>query len=250
MTAEHSFLPFARLVFAVAAASLGVCPVSAQVPFTGAAYEQDFDTLPLSPGGVVPFTFENNVTLLGWYFSDMRPNNARASSGPRSGGLIYSWGTNKTSDRALGIFFGAGTGGFADVAMLGLQLRNDSGATISGIRLSFDVEQWRSHERPAAWEFSYLVTAAGGDQLRAPGGYVSDLRGDVTSLHTGAGTGLNGNHADNRRSQVLVLGKLDWKPGAYLWLRWVSEQASGASGLGIDNLRVERVGSGDRSTAN
>lgn len=237
-TAFLSALP----ALAIALAAPGSSRLAAQVSFTGAPYVQDFDSLPGAASGVVPFTFENNVTLPGWYFSEARPNNARASSGQRDGGLLYSWGSNKGADRALGIFFGASSGGYPTPAMLGLQLRNDSGATISTLRLSFDVEQWRSHGLPATWEFSRLVTESPDNRLAATSGYVSDLRGDVRSPHTGSGSGINGNLAENRRSLRLVLENLDWRPGHSLWLRWVGEQVAGASGIGLDNLRVEASG--------
>ncbi len=218
-------------------------PLSAQILFTGEAYTENFNSLPnTTTDAVAPFTFTNNETLLGWYSTEGANDSARASAGKRNGGTLYSWGGSTSgvrSDRALGLFAGDGyTAGYT--AYLGLQLLNDSGATIDAITLTFDVEQWRKNTTASSWQFSWLATPADENQLTASD-YTNETRGDAASIINNAttGSGVNGNSDDNRYNISITLTAINWQDGEYLWLRWGNAQTSdAASGIGLDNLTV------------
>lgn len=237
-----------RLHITLLAPLLAICiklPLAAQVSFTGTSYTQDFDTLPTQSSGTYTWTFTNNSTLPGWYSTEGSNSSARASSGSRDGGTLYSFGSNNNSDRALGLFYGASSGGYSTTAYLGLQLVNNTQTTIDSVTLTFDVEQWRYHTNHTAWAFSYLVTSSGGNQLTASG-YTSDTRGNATSLHVTGDEGFassgglpgTGNAEGNKYSVSITLTNLDWKSGEYLWLRWGSNQTANAAGLGLDNIKL------------
>ncbi|EIP97927.1 hypothetical protein OpiT1DRAFT_02377 [Opitutaceae bacterium TAV1] len=225
----------------------------AQAAFDGInPYTQNFNTLPAHASasgdnsGTTSFSFSNNSTLVGWYSS---VGAGRASAGQHhTSGRTYSWGPDAYNDnpnavdRALGIYSAEG---FASTAYLGLQLQNTSGATIDSVTLAFDVEQWRQGLSATTWTFSYLITAATGNQLTASG-YTADARGDAASGVTGSAKGLNGNLEANKTAISVTLTGLDWQAGEYLWFRWASNQPGSASdpvtsaaGLGLDNLKVE-----------
>lgn len=231
-----------RLPLRAAAAGLAVslaaaAPLAAQVVFTGAEYLQNFNNLPVQATGVVAFTFENNSTLPGWYSTEGAANSARSSAGSRDGGGLYNWGSNNSTDRALGLF---AANGYPGTAHLGLQVVNGTGANLSEVTLSFDVEQWRRHTNATSWSFSWLLTDASGNQLTTSG-YASDARGDVTSLHVGTGSGLVGNQEQNRYSVSFTLTGLDWGAGDSLWLRWSSTQGTDSAGLGLDNFSLTAI---------
>ncbi|MDR0901974.1 MAG: hypothetical protein LBM92_04305, partial [Opitutaceae bacterium] len=137
------------------AAALLAAPFStdAQVPYTGGAYTQDFNTLPRAGGRN---TWENNKTLPGWHADFMTRENLpffRADSGGGSVG-VASYGSDGSADRALGSRVSANSGDMA----LGFCLRNDTGATITSVTISYDGEQWREDgETPATLFFACKV---------------------------------------------------------------------------------------------
>ncbi|WP_043587131.1 hypothetical protein [Geminisphaera colitermitum] len=220
-----------------------VLPLAAQVSFTGAPYTQNFDSpsLPAQSSGTINWTFINNSTLPGWYSTEGASESARASSGSRNGGTLYSFGSNNNADRALGLFYGATSGGYSNTAYLGLQLINNTGAAINAVTISFDVEQWRYHTYATSWGFSYMTTATTGNQLSLTTGYKPDARGNATSLHTSdsSSSGINGNDDANHTSISFTLTNINWQSGEYLWLRWGSNQVANAAGIGLDNFRLE-----------
>ncbi|AHF89141.1 hemolysin-type calcium-binding region [Opitutaceae bacterium TAV5] len=234
------------LLLATALLALGsAVPLAAQVSFTGTLYEQNFDTLPAQASGTLTWTLANNSTLPGWYSTEGAADSARASSGSRSGGTLYSFGANNSADRALGLFAGNGYAS-GHTAYLGLQLINNTGDTINSVTLSFDVEQWRYHTYATTWDFSWLVASSSGDQLTASG-YTADERGNAVSLHVSGDEGFSssgglpnggGNGIGNYTSVSITLTNINWQAGEYLWLRWGSNQVNDAAGLGLDNVRL------------
>jgi len=229
---------YRTLLSALVVTVLLASALRAQVSFTGAPYKQDFDSLPsfTVDGSTTTsvFTFSNNSTLPGWYSSVGTGTNAavRSAGAAKATGDLYDWGSSGDTDRALGLFSSAG---YSSTAYLGLQLRNDSGATIDTLTLTFDVEQWRRNVNATTWAFSYLETSASGDQLTASG-YTSDVLGNAVSPVTGSAGGSNGNA--NVTPVSVTLTGLNWQAGDTLWLRWASDQGEKASGLGLDNLSV------------
>ncbi|MDQ3221728.1 MAG: endonuclease, partial [Acidobacteriota bacterium] len=97
-------------------------------------YSQDFDTLAASGLGN---TFTDNSTIPGWYST---LSAYHAGSGTNNAGTLYSFGTASSStERALGSVAAGGTG----TIHYGVRLKNDTGAQITSLDISFTGEQWR-----------------------------------------------------------------------------------------------------------
>jgi len=227
-----------RLIRPLALALVLPFSLAAQADFTGAEYNQDFNSLPLAPDSVnAVFTFTNNVTLAGWFANvGLGTNNARTSAGAQNAsGELYNWGRAGSLERALGPFFSAGFNNAP--AYLALCLRNDSGKTISSVRIGYTVEQWRRNIHSAQWRFAYLVTPSLIEMLDSKQ-YKDKPEATVISPHTGKASGLSGDSDENRIERELILSDLDWQPGAYIWLRWGGSLPENAAGLGLDNVSV------------
>lgn len=241
-------IPSRPLFRSVALLALAATPslLVGQASFTGVDYNQNFDTLPIHSGTsstTTTFNFNNNSTLVGWWSTvGAGTNQGRASSAAAAAsGEIYSFGsstdteTASSTDRALSIFT---ANGFAQTAHLGLQLRNDSGATIHSVTLSFNVEQWRRNTNAVTWDFSWLATSATGSQLDADG-YTVVPAGNATSTVHGNAGGLSGN--SNSTAISVTLTGLDWNAGEFLWLRWSTDQGSASAAIALDDVRVSLI---------
>lgn len=238
----------AHLRLTVSALALFIASVlQAQISFDGiTAYTQNFDTLPgllSTDSNTQSFTFTNNSTLPGWWTS-VTGGGYSSSGSTQSSGKIFSWGSKVANigdrEQALGLHTGNSNGYSGNTEYLGLQLQNTSGTTINSVTLSFTVEQWRKSTGSITQPFSWLVTAAAGNQLTSAG-YTADTRGDATSLVTdSSSSGLNGNIAANRDSVSVMLTGLNWKAGEYLWLRWSNSQTTNTvAAIALDDLKVE-----------
>ena len=195
-------------------------------------YSQNFDSLPASTpmGGA---SWVNNSTLLGWYSSQ-----SYLLSNSTNGGLA-SYGTD--SDRALG----------SVAAYWALRFVNNSSQTITGLSLSYDVEQWyraanspqvanplRLYYRvyPASWtagnELAELGTGSGWTQVSAAIFLTPNATDTSASM-------LDGNLSENQGDVSVMINGITVAPGEKLWLRWLNgEDAGNDHALAIDNLSV------------
>lgn len=213
--------------------------LSAQVAFTGATHTENFDALPVYTGtGTATLSFNNNSTITGWYSSVGTGSGGRSSAGAEAAsGALYNFGESGSADRALSLHTRDGYA--ANTAFLGMQLLNDSGATIDAVTLSFDVEQWRRNANAVTWDFAYLVTAEATYQL-TESGYTENAAGNAASSLAGGAAGLNGN--SNSTSVSFTMTGLNWQAGEYLWLRWGSNQTLGSSAaIALDNVSVSTI---------
>ena len=158
-TIGNSFMKFRLLfiAFLISFSSWGQFNINA----FATKYTQDFNTLTNG-------TWTDNTTLTGWYArTNATPSitSYGANIGGTVAGGLYAFGvagTNPLSERALGMvssntFTGtAGTGkGF-----YGWRLRNNTGASISAITITWTGEQWRKDNNAASHNlnlFSYFV---------------------------------------------------------------------------------------------
>jgi hypothetical protein len=103
-------------------------------------YTQTFDNLFKVAG---PYTWGNNVHLPGWYavrgevglFSTYGLNDGATATGG-----LYAYGESGSSDRALGAL---NTNSETKAVAYGVLFKNETGLTISSIRLNYRGEQWR-----------------------------------------------------------------------------------------------------------
>lgn len=204
-------------------------------------YTQNFDTLASSG---TDLAWNNGTTLSGWYSSS---NLITAAPGDASDETLYSFGSNGSSDRALGIVSEGGVG----APQFAVAIRNESGTTLNSINIAFEGEQWRRSNTnipaPQTLEFGYRTSASlGGIDS---GAYTNVAGLAFTSPGYLAPFGpVDGNNSSNRSSNISSsLTGLDWKQGEYLWLRWENEINGVGSihGLGIDNFSFSASTSGD-----
>lgn len=212
---------------------------SAQVSYTtsGSTYSQNFDNL-LSPVPSNNSIVNGNVLPLGWSYVEAGANaniSNRVDNGSSTTGDTFLWGATGSNERALGSFASGSL-----TSQFGLQLVNNSGATITGFTLTYDGEQWKDGGSSAAvlntLAFSYAIGAAS----LTSGSYVNDTTLDFTALvnNTSADAAKDGNNASFRTAGITdTLTGLSWGVGQSLWLRWTDINDPGNDdGLGVDNV--------------
>lgn len=205
-------------------------PAAAQyVPLVGGTpATQTFDTLAASGTG----------TALpdGWYFAETG-NNANdsyaADDGSANAGNTYSYGAAGSGERALGALRSGSL-----VPTIGARLRNDSGAPLAQIAVSYTGEQWRlgGTGRTDRLQFQYSLDATSLGDTAAMWTDVPalDFASPVTSGTVGK---LDGNAAANRAAVAGTITGLNLAPSASLWVRWVDADVAGADdGLAVDDV--------------
>ncbi|QIL79311.1 ExeM/NucH family extracellular endonuclease [Diaphorobacter sp. HDW4A] len=210
-------------------------------------YEQNFDTLATSGATNV---WDNGNTLTGW--SLFRHDNSaftayRSGTGSDNNGAFYSFGASGAAERALGILISASAfnnpAAGSVAGWMALALKNDTGALVNALNVTFNGEQWRgggntnaqtmalqygvgdSFESVASWQDA-------GDLFR----WATPVVGATTASNLGNDNGRVGNLGGD-------LNNLQWANGQTLWLRWVNTRISGTNhGMAIDDLVVKTAG--------
>ena len=213
----------------------------AQVSFTPGSLtiSQNLDGLPATGTS----TFTQNSTITGIYGERTGTGTTIiANDGSSNAGNLYSYGTGTTTDRALG---SVGSGGAAAGDFTyGFRLKNQTGATITSLRVQYTGEQWRNSAAAAQTvNFSYLISSAAitttTSTVALPTGYTAVTGLDFTSPVTGGTAGtLNGNIAANRTLKDLTL-TVSIPDGSEIMLRWYDPDHTGSDhGLSIDDLSI------------
>jgi hypothetical protein len=201
------------------------------ISLTG-TYTQNFNSL-ASSGSSIPWT--DNVTIPGWYSSRTIYNTGTGSS---NGGALYSFGTSGSNERALGSVASGSTG----TLYYGARFINNTGTTITSLKVTYTGEQWRNSANASAQtlNFAYLTSPEPISSLTA-GTWTAvsslDFTGPVTG---GTASAIDGNAADNSTLVSFTIYGLNIAPGDELFIRWDDPDDSGSDhGLGIDDLTVE-----------
>lgn len=235
----------AAVVSSVCSALNNSARAAVVVNATGTPYTQDFDGLISTGSG----TFVDDSTINGWIVNsekmDANNDDYFANTGSSAGGEVYSYGSDGSSDRALG-YLGSGTNGYFNAVIV---LENGTGTTINDILISFVGEQWRSGGNTSdnqnvltfAWQVGAAITVPAS---RSVDGWtvVNALEFSAPQPNVAQGL-LDGNDAANQTSfsGVSVAG-LSWADGQQLALRWVGNNGAGTdAGLAIDNVSVTAV---------
>lgn len=206
---------------------------------------QTFNALPASG----TLTFGQNSTIPGVYGE--RSGNGSvitANTGSSNAGGLYSYGTGTDTDRALGSVgsSNAAAGNFT----YGVRLKNNTGATVTSLQISYAGEQWRNSAAAAQTvDFSYRIadevtSTVPGSGTATPGGFTAVDELDFVSPVTGGSAGaINGNDAANRAIKTYTLTNLTLNPGQEIMLRWYDPDHAGADhGLSIDDVTVTAIG--------
>ncbi len=216
----------------------GLLAQSTSISFTGATYNQTFDTLPnsgtFSFTGAGPFDLPTTTagSLNGWAFQRLSGSGANAAfrvgDGSTNNQAMYSYGTTGSGERALGSLAGG-----TIVSSFGALLVNNSGSTIDSITITFTGEQWRRGANANTLAFLYSVGATS----ISTGTFTSFSALNFTGPQTGSSTALNGNLAANQMVVTATITGLNWTAGANLVIRWDDSNTAGAdAGLAVDNF--------------
>ena len=158
-TMKRTFLP-TIVTTALLGAGLFSQSASGQIlASAGSTYTQNFDALANS-GTANPWL--DNSTLAGWYASTNNTSGMalayRASTGTDNTGMMYSYGSSASTDRALG---SAASNTSRDLAY-GVRFSNDTALTITNVTITYTGEQWRNGGNTAVHSnaFSYRISSA------------------------------------------------------------------------------------------
>lgn len=230
---------------AIATVLLAAAAAQAQISVTGPAftYSQSFDSLATSG---TTNAWSNGVSpLAGWSLFN-RTGAAITTYGAENGGdnagAFKSYGSNSSTERALG---GLGSGGsyFGSPASgtiaggMALALTNGTGSALAGFTLGFEGEQWRQGGNTTAQ--TMVLEYGFGNSFGTVAGWTAPGAGfDFTSPVVGASaTALDGNSAANRVAGLGGTVATAWAAGDTLWVRWTERNDVGNDhGLAIDDL--------------
>lgn len=222
----------------------------AQISFNGTIHTENFDTLIKSGTNNGTFTatvgaqvpIPNLITWSGTKVAGSSTGNATtaftADSGSTTSGLVYSYGSSNSTDRALGLL-ASGTNAFA----IGTAFRNTSNQTITSLTIKYTGEYWRSSTaQQNTLAFAYGTTSSAASATLSD--YLTnsaltplsalDLVGPVPVTSNGA---LNGNVIPNRKKLSYLIENINWQPNDIFYIRWTDNDNGGSdAGLGIDDF--------------
>lgn len=238
-------------------------------------YAEGFNSLPAATAATAAFPWTNGSTIKGWRMDCVLKSGSamvyQSQDGSSSAGAFKNFGTIVSSNRALGAL----TSGSIQQVLWGVLIKNNTGAAIRKVAISYYGEVWRSGSNIAydkskdstdlhqlrfsyvknpeifADPFSFTEEAMPPtvDLSQGPNrlGYLSYPRthNDDTSpvRSNGAGITMLDGHADANRT--LIKGELDvdLAPNDVILLRWWYRYnaADWNPGLAIDDLKVEVV---------
>lgn len=204
-------------------------PPQAPISLTGAVYTQDFNTL--SNTGTT-----NNLIIQGWLMNEAgggaRDNEQYAAdNGGSTTGDTYSYGLAASTERALG---GLQSGSL--IPTIGAYFINNTGNTVSRLKIAYTGEQWRlgAINRADKLDFQYSLDAT---SLTTGTWIDMDLLDFSSPFTTTAGT-LNGN--SNSKLLSFTITGLSIPDDAVFYIRWNSVDASGADdALAVDDFSIE-----------
>ena len=213
--------------------------------FTG-TYSQTFDSLAITGSS----RWTNDVTLPGWFLyrqpasSPVAIASYNANNGSANTGSFYSYGSNDSTDRALGglgsngSYFGSPSSG-ALAGWLALSLTNETGTVLTNLNISFTGEQWRNGGNSSAQ--SMLLQYGFGTSFTAVGSWTSP-KGNFdwsSPVATSSAAAIDGNNAGRVANLGGSISNLNWGAGSTLWLRWLETNDAGNDhGLAIDDVSI------------
>ncbi len=203
-------------------------------------YSNNFNSLSSTTGATDQTTGLGDFVLVG------SGANYNVGTGSSSAAEFYSYGSTSASDRALGSL-ASGTGN-----RFGIMFVNNTGATVTQLRISYTGEQWRAAGNAVdRLDFQYsTVNTANISDGATSANWVGSLynaalgTGDFQSpINTSVGA-IDGNNALNRTPQSFLITGLSIANGARFGIRWVDSNSPGSGsngnddGLAIDDLLV------------
>lgn len=196
------------------------------------SYSQNFNTLASAGTGNI---WTDNSTIPGWYATRTTYNAANGSS---NAGALYSFGSTGSTERALGSVGSGSTG----TIFYGARFKNNTGTTITSLKISYTGEQWRNGGNASAQTVNFTYQSATSVTTLAGGSWtpVSELNFISPVTGTTAAT-LDGNVIGTNAVLIsYTINGLNIPAGDEIMIRWEDADHSGADhGLGIDDFTIE-----------
>jgi len=156
-----------------------------------------------------------------------------AGTGSSNSGDTYSFGAASNSERALGTLQSGSV-----IPIIGAQIQNNSGNTITKLKISYTGEEWRlgTADRTDKLSFEYSTDAT----TLANGTWTPVTNLDFITPVISTTGAKDGNSNANRISLVYTLRNLAIPAGSVFLIRWTDFNASGSDdGLGVDDFTIE-----------
>ncbi len=191
-------------------------------------YNQDFNSL--------SNTGTSSAVPSGWLFSESGTNANSlytAGNGSSTSGDTYSFGETGNTERAFGTLLSSSL-----TSTIGAQIQNNTGTTITKLKISYTGEEWRlgAEGRTDKLSFQYSLDAT--SLSTGTWNNVTELD-FITPVTTIVGA-KDGNNPVNQTNLIYTLRNLSIPNGAVFLIRWEEFNASGSDdGLGIDNFSIE-----------
>lgn len=186
-------------------------------------------------------TLDSLRTLIGWRFVEAGTaanGSYSINDGASNAGNSYSFGTVNATDRAMGTL--ASNALQSSICAFYI---NQTGSTVTAIRLQFKMEQWRSGGRTTADSNEFFYGINNGGFLPANGTWIKNSSLNLISRIFGspapaAGT-RNGNDTANQWAYDVTITGITLNAGDTLYLRWTDLNLTGNDdGLAIDDFSI------------
>jgi hypothetical protein len=192
-------------------------------------------------------TWTNNSTLTGWYARTDATTLISAyalNTGTTTTAGLYSFGvagTNLLSDKSIGFaptntYFGSAGSG---KGYIGWRLKNNTGANITSITVTWTGEQWRRDNTVSQnLTFDYQKGTAVADLMLGTWTNVPALTFASPNI-IGLARALDGNAPENRIQNISATITVSVLPGEEIMLRWVDLNDSGNDHyLTVDDVTI------------
>lgn len=202
-----------------------------QIQLMSPGYSQDFNTL--------KDTGSSSELPSGWYLLETgsaADDKYAASSGSTTGGNTYSYGTQESTERALGSLRASSL-----IPVFGARFINHTGGIVTLLQVSYTGEQWRAGVKNRN-EADTLVFEYSLDASSLSGGNWTNISGlNLLSPNTNSSSNtLDGNSAENRSEISYTITGLSIPENAEFWIRWRDADISGTDdGLAIDDFSID-----------
>ncbi|WP_193199215.1 DUF4347 domain-containing protein [Nostoc sp. MG11] len=206
-----------------------ILPAPGGVSFTG-SYSQNFDSLANSGTPV----WADDSTIAGWYSTRTTYN---TNNGNSNTGALYSFGSNSSTERALGSVASGTTG----TIYYGLRFTNNTGSPLTTLRVSYIGEQWRNGGNATQQKLSFSYQTGTSLTSLTTGAWTPATSLDFTGpIATTTADAQNGNAAENQVVISFIINlATPINDGEEIILRWEDPNDTGNDhGLAIDNVTV------------
>lgn len=149
-----------------------------------------------------------------------------ANSGTPTAGGVYNWGTTSGTDRALGFMTSSS---YASPNSILAYYRNATGATVTSITVSFQIERYRINTDPFSLTF-FSSTDGSTWTSQSNGNIASTIFAPSSSNYTFA--------VPQTITNTVTIPGLSIPNGGDFYLRWVFVTGSNSQGIGLDNVSV------------